>query len=51
MFMRLQSTRTAQWTQPNEVTLKDAVQQDHLIQLRIIVSFARKKTKRKIWEN
>ena len=40
--------RTAQLTQPNQVTLKDAVQQDTLIQLKIIVYFAIKKTNGKI---
>ena len=42
MFMRLQRMRTAQWTQPNEATLKDAVQQDHLIQLGINCLFCKK---------
>ena len=40
--------RTAWLTQPNQVTLKDAVQQDNLIQLKIIVYFETKKTQKKI---
>ena len=48
MFMILQWMRTAWLTQPNHVTLKDAVQQDNLIQLKIIVYFETKKTQKKI---
>ena len=48
MFMILQWMKTAWLTQPNHVTLKDAVQQDNLIQLKIIVYFETKKTQKKI---
>ena len=46
--MRLQRMKTAWLSQPNKVTLKDAVQQDNLIQLKITVYFATKKTQKKI---
>ena len=47
-FMRLQKMRTAWLTRPNQDTLKNAVQQDTLIQLKIIVYSAKKKTQREI---
>ena len=43
--MRLQRMRTAWLTQ---VTLKDTIQQGNLIQLKITVYFAAKKTQKKI---
>ena len=43
--MRLQRMKTAWLSQPNKVTLKDAVQQDNL---KITVYFATKKTQKKI---
>ena len=48
MFMILQWMRTAWLTQPNNVTLKDVVQQDNLIQLKTIAYFETKKTQKKI---